>query len=255
VKNKDPRLIKIAKWHNDATENEYTWIMYILVWYDQNIYDQLRLLDFKEVNFLLDCQTDEVFTTVTPELEGLSEKEKREEYQRQSEEQLQRQEVIDYSTGKPYVEQPDPVGPFLDGAFRNGPPLNGRSRKRIIEILPTVFELRKEGLLHKWKIPDKWKKLSFDKRLELGLFVKPQEGLDVFLNHPRLKQCSNPECKKWFVVSKTDQKFCQTAASDRPINPRTGKPRPPCRIVAYQRTPEYRNKTAAKMANWRANKD
>jgi len=245
----DPRLVKIADWRNHATENECAWIRYIWAWYDRNFLWKLRLLDAEKAEFLYQCQTEEIFTTVTS---GSKEDGKRERQEEQS------QGWIDPSTGKPYVEPPEPVGPFIDedAVFRNDPPLSGKARKKIIEILPTAVELWEEGLLHRWKkIPDKRKELSFDKWLELALLVKPEEGLDAFLNHPRLMQCSNPECKKWFVVSKTDQMFCQTPASDRRINPRTGKPRPPCRIVAYQRTEEYQKRTAAKMAKWREKKE
>ena len=250
MKKNDPRLVKIADWRNHATENEDIWISYIWAWYDRNFLQKLRSLDAEKINFLYLCQTDEIFTTVTSGPKELSEDEKRE---RQKE---QLQGWIDPSTGKPYVEPPEPVGPFLDenGVFRNEPRLSGKARKKIIEILPAVVELWEEGLLHKRKkIPDKWKELSFDKWLELASTRSSSKGLDAFLDHPRLKRCR--ECKKWFVVSKTDQKFCQTPASDRPVNRRTGKPRPLCRIVAYQRTEEYKEKTAAKMAKWRQKKE
>lgn len=249
MEKEDARLVKIAKWRNHATENEYAWIRYIWVWYDSNILQPLRSLELSRSLFADLCKSDEIFTTVTSDREQLSEDEIRERDERFK-------TWIDPSGGKRYFEPPEPFGPFFDadnGVFRNDPGLSGASRKRIVEILPVVVELWEESLLHKWKkITAKRKELSFDELLEPGLLDEREEGLDAFLNHPRLKQC--PVCKKWFVVSKTDQRFCQTPASDRPINRRTGKPRPSCRIVAYQRTQEYKEKTAQKMANWRANK-
>jgi hypothetical protein len=226
MKENDPRLVEIANWRNHATENEHTWIRYIWAWHRRNVFEPMHMLKLQQDMFSEDCKTGEIFTTVTSWSEGLSEDEKRvvEERQGESDEMVKRGEVIDPGTGKPFVVEPDPVGPFLDehGDFRNAPRLSGISRKKIIEILPTVAKLWEQGLL------------------------------DAFLNHPRLKQC--PVCKVWFVVSKTNQKFCQTRTSDRPVNPHTLKPRPPCRILAYQRTEEYKEKTRKKMANWRVAK-
>lgn len=254
MKKKDPRLFEIADWRNHATENECAWIRYIWAWYDRTTLQPLRLLGLSKALSADLCKSHDIFTVVTSGPEELSEDEKRKR-------QEESKGWIDPSTGKPYVEPPEPVGPFIDehSVFRNDPPLSGKARKKIIEILPTALELWEEGLLHRWKkIPDKREELSFDKWLERALLDKRdkrEEGLDAYLNHPRLRQCSNPECKKWFVVSKTDQMFCQTPASDRPVNSRTGKPSPPCRIVAYQRTEEYKKRTAAKMTKWRKNKD
>jgi hypothetical protein len=217
VKENDPRLVEIANWRNHATENECTWIRYIWAWYDRQIVEPLRRAEMSKANFAAFCSSHEIFTVVTSGQEERSEDEMREK-------QEESEGWIDPSTGKPYVRPPEPVGPFLDehGVFRNAPPLSGRSRKKVVEILPAMIEL-------------------WEKRV-----------LDAFLNHRRLKRC--PECKKWFVISKTDQTFCQTPARDRAINPRTGNPRPVCRIVAYQRTEEYKEKTRKKMANWRVAK-
>jgi hypothetical protein len=216
MKSKDQRLIKIADWLNHATENERTWICYIWVWYDRNTLRPLRRLQMSKTLFADLCRSQDLFTAVTSGPEELSEDE------RDGKKQLK--DWIDPSTGKPYVEPPDPIGPFLDehGVFRNDPPLSGKARKNIVEILPVIVELWEDGVL------------------------------DVFLNHSRLKRC--PVCQKWFVVSKTDQMFCQTPATDRLINPRTGKPRQPCRMVAYQETEEYKERTRKKMADWRAAK-
>jgi hypothetical protein len=198
MKKHDPRLVEIANWRNHATENEYTWIIYIWAWHKRNVVEPMRRLELQQAIFSDDCKSGEIFTTVTPWSDGLSEDEKREvaERQRESDEMVKRGEVTDPGTGKPFVVEPDPVGPFLDehGDFRNAPRLSGMSRKKIIEILPIVANLWEKGLL------------------------------DAFLNHPRVKRC--PVCKAWFVVSKTDQKFCQTRPSNRPFNPRTHKPRP-----------------------------
>jgi hypothetical protein len=214
---KNPRLVEIAKWRNHATEDEYTWIRYIWAWYDRNTLQPLRLLQMSKTLFSDLCTSHDIFAAVTSGPEELSEDEKRRRKKKSK-------GWIDPSTGNPYVEPPDPTGPFMDehGVFRNDPRISGKARKRIVDILPVIVEL--------WE----------------------GDALDQFLNHPRLKRC--PECKRWFVVSKTDQTFCQTPSSDRPINPRTGKPRQPCRLVAYQETEEYRKSTRKKMANWRAAK-
>jgi hypothetical protein len=248
VKKKDRRLAEIAKWRNHATENEYAWIRYIWAWCDSNILQPLRSLELSRTLFADLCKSHDIFTTVTSGLEELSENDIREREERFK-------SWIDPSSGKRHIETPEPVGPFLDdhGVLRNDPGLSETSRRRIVEILPTVVKLWEESLLRKRKkIVAKRKELSFDEFLEPDLLDEREEGLDAFLNHPRLKQC--PVCKKWFAVSKTDQRFCQTPASDRPINRRTGKPRPQCCIVAYQRTQEYKEKTRTKMANWRAPK-
>lgn len=217
VRKEDPRLVKITDWLNHATENERTWISYIWAWYDRNALQPLRLLRMSKTLFADLCRSQDIFAAVTSGPKEISEDEKRE-----GKELLKN--WFDPSTGKPYVEPPDPIGPFLDehGVFRNDPPLSGKARKNIVEILSVIVGLWEEGTL------------------------------DAFLNHPRLKRC--PVCKKWFVVSKTDQMFCQTPATDRLINPRTGKPRQPCRMVAYQETEEYKERTRKKMADWRAAK-
>jgi hypothetical protein len=217
MKKRDQRLIKIADWLNHAIENERIWIVYIWVWYDRNTLQPLRRLRMSKTLFADLCRSQDIFAAVTSGPEELSEDEKWER-----KEQLK--DWFDPSTRKPYVEPPDPIVPFLDehGVFRNDLPLSGKARKNIVEILPVIVELWEEGVL------------------------------DAFLNHQRLKQC--PECNKWFVVSKTDQMFCQTPTTDRLINPRTGKPRQPCRMVAYQETEEYKERTRKKMADWRAAK-
>jgi hypothetical protein len=217
MKKKDQRLIKIADWLNHATDNHCTWISYIWLWYDRHALQPLRLLQGSKTLFADLCRSQDIFDAVTSGPEQLSEDQSRERIE-------QLKDWIDPITGKPYVEPPDPTEPFLDehGVFRNDPPLSGKARKNIIEILPVIVELWHEGVL------------------------------DKFLIHPRLKRCS--VCKKWFVVSKTDQMFCQTPARDRLINPRTGKPRQPCRMVAYEETEAYKERTRKKMADWRAAK-
>ena len=232
MKEVDPDLVAIANWRNDETENEYIWISYIFAWYDRMYLQRMHKFDLEDLNFSFVCSTGDIFELLTAgdpnQQEEPSEAEEREN-QEKPEEPLR--EIIDEWTGKPVVQPPDPVGHFMDanGVFRNAPPLSGKSKKRISEILPIVLPLWRENSVPEWR--------------------KARRGLDGFLNHPRLKRC--PECKKWFVVSKTDQEFCQY----RPFDRRTGKRRPLCRIVAYQRTQEYKEKNKQKVTKWRANKE
>ena len=225
MKKQDPRLFTIADWLNKATANELVWIRLIRQWYYKNFLDELRKLQISQTLFLNLCRevcakgdTAELSNSFTSGPEELSEDEKRE-----IREGLKG--WIDPGTGKPpYFEPPEPVGPFLDerGVLHNLPTLSETLRQKISKILPVFVELWEERIREKSK-------------------------------RPLLRQC--PVCDTYFVPSRKSQRFCQTPATDRPINPRTGKPRPLCRIVAYQRTEEYAKRTAAKMAKWRKNRD
>jgi len=225
LKRQDPRLFEIADWLTMATANELTWIQLIRRWYYVNFLDELRKLGIEQRLFLDFCKdvcrsgnTTELFNVLTSGPEELSEDEKRE-----IREGLKG--WIDPGTGKPlYFEPPEPVLPSLDerGVLHNLPALSENLRQKISKILPVFVGLWEERIREKNK-------------------------------GPLLRKC--PVCDTYFVPSKKSQMFCQTPASDRPDNPRTGKPRPLCRIVAYQRTEEYKKRTAAKMAKWRKNKD
>lgn len=254
MKKQDPRLFEIADWLNKATADELVWIRIIRQWYYKNFLDELRKLGIGQRLFLDFCKdvcrtgnTTELFNSFTSVPEELSEDEKRE-----IREGLKG--WIDPGTGKPpYFEPPEPVVPFLAerGVLHNLPTLSERSRKKIAKILPVFVELWEERIRGKserqlWeeRIPEESKRLFWEEPTP----EKPEKS-----KRPLLRQC--PVCDTYFVPSRKSQRFCQTPASDRPVNSRTGKPSPPCRIVAYQRTEEYKKRTAAKMAKWRKNKD
>ena len=212
---KDPSLLKIVDWLNRATANELTWIQLIRMWYYRHFLDQLRHLQRSQAHFLNFCRTF-TGTSSTDELFDVFTVGPLKEEKREGQQEPKGLIALN--------ELPEPIGPSLDaeGTIQNPPPLSAKSRHKISGILPVFVEVWEERIREKSK-------------------------------GPLLKQC--PKCETYFIVSRASQKFCQTPARDRPINPRTGKPRPPCRVVAYQGTQEYKKKTARKMAKWRANKD
>ena len=221
---KDPRIVTLVDWLNKATEKELDWMGLLGSWYKWRFQDQLRHLYLSQTDFLAYCNNPgdmaEFLSGFTSVPRELSEDERR-EIQRKTQEHMK--DWIDPSTGKLYVEPEEPVGPYLDGntgIIHNAPALSERSRKKFAQILPVLVSLWQEGIREN--------------------------------KEPLLRQC--PVCDTWFLPSRKTQRFCDTPPADRPINPRTGKPLRSCRILAYEKTPKYKDKNVRNVTKCRENK-
>lgn len=165
----DSRLVRIAKWRNEATASESIWESYIRAWFNHNILDELEMVKQAERHFIRDLKSGEIFNIITEEPTTPAKR---------------ITDFVDPLTGRRFSEPQgwqevaaNTVGPALvQGVFVNDPPIATKSRRNLTEVLGVIFELRMEGVL------------------------------DKNFQSPKLKQCH--ECTRWFVCRKTDQIYC-----------------------------------------------
>lgn len=178
--NIDPRLYEVADWLNSATEEEQRWSRYIWLWFQDHIQREEKLSYLWKANFVNEVLEEDIFPI-----------------------------IITYLARKPlpaFLECGDgallvaePGSDLTPG--QPGPSVSywTDSQMRLLldfdEIISDPPDMPTEGSC---------KKVAWFILLCCQLWN--DRLLDITRCSPRLRHC--PECKKWFIASKTNQTYC-----------------------------------------------